>query len=275
MKSFLKGLGLAVFAAFSAFFFSCDVGETVDVMAPIVSITYPPASSIIREKFCLYGSWTDDKGVMLIQVTVRNTDTGKTVYSGNASVGSGNWNVTLNTPDENGKYPFPDGKYTVDVVAMDTSKRISSTSSRGFEIDNTPPVFVIKNPGSKDIETPSSYGSIFKMNGSIAEAHSVKTFKVTVYDPDSTDADGNPMQLAEWTMMNQKQMNFIIIMPEFTQNLTQAETRAITVLYFFLTMQEFTALLEMIHLIPTKEMLQQHCGLTIQSMVQMPVLTIF
>lgn len=204
MKSFLKGLGLAVFAAFSAFFFSCDVGlgETVDVMAPIVSITYPPASSIIREKFCLYGSWTDDKGVMLIQVTVRNTDTGKTVYSGNASVGSGNWNVTLNTPDENGKYPFPDGKYTVDVVAMDTSKRISSTSSRGFEIDNTPPVFVIKNPGSKDIETPSSYGSIFKMNGSIAEAHSVKTFKVTVYDPDSTDADGNPMQLAEWTESN-------------------------------------------------------------------------
>ena len=204
MKSFLKGLGLAVFAAFSAFFFSCDVGlgETVDVMAPIVSITYPPASSIIREKFCLYGSWTDDKGVMLIQVTVRNTDTGKTVYSGNASVGSGNWNVTLNTPDENGKYPFPDGKYTVDVVAMDTSKRISSTSSRGFEIDNTPPVFVIKNPGSKDIETPSSYGSIFKMNGSIAEAHSVKTLKVTVYDPDSTDADGNPIQLAEWTESN-------------------------------------------------------------------------
>lgn len=204
MKSFLKGLGLAVFAVFSAFFFSCDVGlgETVDVMAPIVSITYPPASSIIREKFCLYGSWTDDKGVMLIQVTVKNTDTGKTVYSGNASVGSGNWNVTLNTPDENGKYPFPDGKYTVDVVAMDTSKRISSTSSRGFEIDNTPPVFVIKNPGSKDIETPSSYGSIFKMNGSIAEAHSVKTFKVTVYDPDSTDADGNPVQLAEWTESN-------------------------------------------------------------------------
>ena len=204
MKSFLKGLGLAVFAAFSTFFFSCDVGlgETVDVMAPIVSITYPPASSIIREKFCLYGSWTDDKGVMLIQVTVRNTDTGKTVYSGNASVGSGNWNVTLNTPDENGKYPFPDGKYTVDVVAVDTSKRVSSTSSRGFEIDNTPPVFVIKNPGSKDIETPSSYGSIFKMNGSIAEAHSVKTFKVTVYDPDSTDADGNPMQLAEWTESN-------------------------------------------------------------------------
>lgn len=204
MKSFLKVLGLAVFAAFSAFFFSCDVGlgETVDVMAPIVSITYPPASSIIREKFCLYGSWTDDKGVMLIQVTVRNTDTGKTVYSGNASVGSGNWNVTLNTPDENGKYPFPDGKYTVDVVAMDTSKRISSTSSRGFEIDNTPPVFVIKNPGSKDIETPSSYGSIFKMNGSIAEDHVVKTLKVTVYDPDSTDADGNPMQLAEWTESN-------------------------------------------------------------------------
>ena len=204
MKSFLKGLGLTVFAAFSAFFFSCDVGfcETVDVMAPIVSITYPPASSIIREKFCLYGSWTDEKAVMLIQVTVKNTDTGKTVYSGNASVGCGNWNVSLNTPDENGKYPFPDGKYTVDVVAVDTSKRVSSTSSRGFEIDNTPPVFVIKNPGSKDIETPSSYGSIFKMNGSIAEAHSVKTFNVTVYDPVSTDADGNPMQLAEWTESN-------------------------------------------------------------------------
>ncbi len=204
MKSFLKGLGLAVFAVFSAFFFSCDVGlgETVDVMAPIVSITYPPASSIIREKFCLYGSWTDDKGVMLVQVSVKNTDTGKTVYSGNASVGAGTWNITLNNPDSEGKYPFPDGKYTIDVIAWDTSKRFSSTSSRAFEIDNTPPLFVIKNPGSNDLTAPSSYGSIFKMNGSIAEDHVVKTLKVTVYDPDSTDADGNPSKIAEWSESN-------------------------------------------------------------------------
>ena len=204
MKSFIKGLGLAVFAVFSAFFFSCDVGlgESVDVMAPIVSITYPPASSIIRENFTLYGSWTDDKGVMLVQVSVKNTDTGKTVYSGNASVGTGNWNITLNNPDSEGKYPFPDGKYTIDVIAWDTSKRFSSTSSRAFEIDNTPPLFVIKNPGSNDLTAPSSYGSIFKMNGSIAEDHVVKTLKVTVYDPDSIDADGNPSKIAEWSESN-------------------------------------------------------------------------
>lgn len=170
----------------STLFFSCDVGlgESVDVIAPTVSIAYPPASVVIRNGFLLKGTWADDKGILAVQVTVRNDDTGKTVDSRYAATGlfDLSWSVNLNSPDANGNFPYPDGKYTVDVVATDTSGKTSGTASRSFEIDNTAPVFVIKSPGTFSADNPSKYGSIFKVNGSIAEAHNVKEMLVTVYD---------------------------------------------------------------------------------------------
>ncbi len=177
---------LLILGLLSTLFFSCDVGlgESVDVIAPTVSIAYPPASVVIRNGFLLKGTWADDKGILAVQVTVRNDDTGKTVDSKYATTGlfDLSWSVNLNSPDENGNFPYPDGKYTVDVVATDTSGKTSGTASRSFEIDNTAPVFVIKSPGTFSVDNPSKYGSIFKVNGSIAEAHNVKEMLVTVYD---------------------------------------------------------------------------------------------
>ncbi len=177
---------LLILGLLSTLFFSCDVGlgESVDVIAPTVSIAYPPASVVIRNGFLLKGTWADDKGILAVKVTVRNDDTGKTVDSKYATTGlfDLSWSVNLNSPDENGNFPYPDGKYTVDVVATDTSGKTSGTASRSFEIDNTAPVFVIKSPGTFSADNPSKYGSIFKVNGSIAEAHNVKEMLVTVYD---------------------------------------------------------------------------------------------
>lgn len=199
-KSFKKVLwGFYALIVFSAFFSSCDVGlgESVDVIAPTVSINYPPASVVIREGFLLKGSWADDKGVYSVQVTVKNDDTGKTYGTYTAGLGlfDLSWSLSLNNKDENGNFPFPDGKYTVDVVATDTSGRTSGTASRSFEIDNTAPIFVIKNPGTFSISSPSKYGSVFKVNGSIAEAHSVKEMLLTIYD-----SNGN--KITSWSESN-------------------------------------------------------------------------
>ncbi|MCI6545804.1 MAG: Ig-like domain-containing protein, partial [Spirochaetia bacterium] len=130
-------------------FESCDVGlgESVDTIPPTISITYPPTSSVIRDAFVVSGTWVDDKGVSLVKLTLKNEETGETVASRFAGIGIGTWNTSFNvaSKDESGKliYPIPDGKYTISVTAMDLSGRISATSYRSIEIDNTAPVFVI------------------------------------------------------------------------------------------------------------------------------------
>lgn len=204
-KSLSKSVFLLCFFCAFLVFESCDVGlgESVDTIPPTISITYPPTSSVIRDAFVVSGTWVDDKGVSLVKVTVRNDETGATVASRFAGVGIGRWNTSFNvaSKDESGKliYPIPDGKYTISVSAMDLSGRFSATSYRSIEIDNTAPVFVISNPGvlvdnnSSSALKASPFGSIFRIVGSIAEAHSVKSMEVKVF---AKNGEGEP--IASW-----------------------------------------------------------------------------
>lgn len=204
-KSLSKGIFLLCFFCAFLVFASCDVGlgESVDTIPPTISITYPPTSSVIRDAFVVSGTWVDDKGVSLVKVTVRNDETGATVASRFAGIGIGRWNTSFNvaSKDESGKliYPIPDGKYTISVSAIDLSGRISATSYRSIEIDNTAPVFVISNPGvlvdnnSSSALKASPFGSIFRIVGSIAEAHSVKSMEVKVF---AKNGEGEP--IASW-----------------------------------------------------------------------------
>ena len=204
-KSLSKSIFLLCFFCAFLVFESCDVGlgESVDTIPPTISITYPPTSSVIRDAFVVSGTWVDDKGVSLVKVTVRNDETGATVASRFAGLGIGRWNTSFNvaSKDESGKliYPIPDGKYTISVTAMDLSGRISATSYRSIEIDNTAPVFVISKPGvlvdnnSSSALKASPFGSIFRIVGSIAEAHSVKSMEVKVF---AKNGEGGP--IASW-----------------------------------------------------------------------------
>ena len=177
---------------------SCKVGlgDSVDTEAPSVKIVYPApnTNAIIRDTFILYGDCDDDKQITAVKVTLVNTDTGETVLKDEpATVDSSSkrWRIDLNKYSPENRYAgwqFADGKYTATVRAYDGSHDSSSdeksSASSSFEIDNTPPVFVIKNPGvvKSGSSSPSAYGSIFTIEGTIAELHSVSSMDVTIYD---------------------------------------------------------------------------------------------
>ena len=182
----------SVFGFFAAFvsllsIAGCDVGlgEVVDTQAPALEITYPPIAATIRDSFVLYGTWSDDKGVSSVSVKVVNTATKETVDSLSATVNSDKtWQIELNEFDsDSGYYKYKDGTYQVGVTAYDGAGHSSGESSRTFDIDNTAPVFVISKPGvvkSQNLD-PSSYGSIFTIEGTIADDHAISLMDVKIY----------------------------------------------------------------------------------------------
>ena len=181
---------------------SCKVGlgDSVDTEAPSVKIVYPDpnTNAIIRDTFILYGDCDDDKQITAVKVTLVNTDTGETVLKDEPATvdsSSKHWRIDLNkystkySPENRyAGWQLADGKYTATARAYDGSHDSSSdeksSASSSFEIDNTPPVFVIKNPGvvKSGTSSPSAYGSIFTIEGTIAELHSVSSMDVTIYD---------------------------------------------------------------------------------------------
>lgn len=188
-------------------FSSCEVGlgESVDTENPSVEITYPPNGSVIRGSFTFAGVCADDKGVSKVSVTVRKNDDASFVKEYEAKIlDGGKWTCVLNEVQD-GKsptvlqekvFPFADGKYEIKAVAIDSSNRQSDGISRTYEIDNTPPVFIISSPVVTDTENATEYGSIFKISGKIADDHApLSSMKVSVFDQDGNTITGNEI----WT----------------------------------------------------------------------------
>ncbi len=201
MKRF--SLFTILFALLSGFmFFSCEVGlgEAIDTEAPKITINYPESKAIVRDSFVLAGTCSDDIAVTKVVVSILDEEN-KTVtgYDFKQPVVETTidekqfWSVTLNEQLQDGTYPLKDGKYTFRAVAYDGAGRKSGELERDLEIDNTAPVFIINSPGS--ISTESSFGSVFKIEGSIAENHTVKEMNLTIFDADGT-------KIAEWQQEN-------------------------------------------------------------------------
>lgn len=190
-------------------FSSCEVGlgESVDTENPSVEITYPPNGSVIRGSFTFAGVCADDKGVSKVSVTVRKNDDASFVKEYEAKIlDGGKWTCVLNEVQD-GKsptvlqekvFPFADGKYEIKAVAIDSSNRQSDGISRTYEIDNTPPVFIISSPAVTDTANATEYGSVFKISGKIADDHDIRKMNVTVYDKDGKIIEGNDT----WTYTN-------------------------------------------------------------------------
>lgn len=185
----LSSIGSAIFMLF----FACSVGlgESVDTEVPKIEITYPPASRAVRDWFLLAGTCSDDKGVDSITVSAENISTNKTIVIGTVSPAKdGSWSIRINEKDENGNFKLKDGTYTFSAVAKDSSKQKSAPNYRTLEIDNTPPVFVIKNPGTTNGSAPASFGSILKIVGAAADDHEIYELSLAVYD--SPAMEGEP-----------------------------------------------------------------------------------
>lgn len=188
-------------------FSSCEVGlgESVDTENPSVEITYPPNGSVIRGSFTFAGVCADDKGVSKVSVTVRKNDDANFVKEYEAKIlDGGKWTCILNEVQDDKSptvlqekvFPFADGKYEIKAVAIDSSNRQSDGISRTYEIDNTPPVFIISSPVVTDTENATEYGSIFKISGKIADDHApLSSMKVSVFDQDGSTITGNEI----WT----------------------------------------------------------------------------
>ncbi len=212
-KSVFESLKKVVFAAFAVIplvsFYSCGedagLGATVDAEAPVLSIAYPPSSSVIREDFVLSGTCSDDKSISSVSVKVVNVETKETLETTNAVVTGNKWSVSLNKKksdeaDEWGliRYSYPDGKYEISVVAYDGAGHSSGTNSRTVEIDNTPPVFFITSPQIDDESDMTNYGTRLKITGTIADAHKVARMAVIVRDKDGNvvaDSENNPITI--------------------------------------------------------------------------------
>ena len=195
---------VVLFCLISVFLFpSCEVGlgESVDTVAPSVEITYPPNGSVIRGAFTFAGLCADDKGVAKVSVTVRKNDDANFVKEYEAKIlDGGKWTCVLNEAQDGEVssvlqekvFPLKDGKYEIKVVATDNSNRQSDGISRTYEIDNTPPVFIISSPVVTDTQNATEYGSIFKISGKIADDHApLSSMKVSVFDQDGKEISGN------------------------------------------------------------------------------------
>ncbi|MDE6705513.1 MAG: Ig-like domain repeat protein [Treponemataceae bacterium] len=179
------------------------LGGQVDVSAPTIDILYPPASAIVRDSFVFAGICDDDVGVSAIAVTITNVDTKQTYPSDSVAINAKEkkWNVTINKYDETaGGWQLPDGKYEISVVARDSAGRTSGSTQRTFEIDNTPPLVILRSPATTDLKNPTAYGTTFKVTGTIADMHTIGKMALTIADEEGTicaSTDSEPFTIED------------------------------------------------------------------------------
>ena len=67
--------GLFLLFSFTLALASCKVGlgEAIDTVPPTVTITYPPAGSVVRDTFVLAGDCDDDTSVRAIDIYYERT----------------------------------------------------------------------------------------------------------------------------------------------------------------------------------------------------------
>ncbi len=186
MNKLFKGLlYLFVIIVFS----SCEIGlgSAVDTKAPSVSITAPETDSVIRDSFAIQGNWSDDGKISSLKVILSRPDGFRDAVSYDAvltesNIGEGTWTCVIDPVAED----ILDGSYEVSVIITDEGGHATKVN-RGFKIDNTAPVIVLKRPGTKVGETPDAYGQTFSMDGSAGEENQIDHIDVKVYDNAACD----------------------------------------------------------------------------------------
>lgn len=162
---------LAIFVVFvlilSGSLITCEVGlgRSVDTKPPTISIAYPPAVSIIRGSFIVSGKAEDETSLKRVDVSLKartGVAAGSTVFTGTTVI-----DATTNTWKIEIPQPVSDGDYDVTATAVDGADRTSSVT-RSYKIDNTPPVLVLQRPSTKsesDVSLLDPFGQEIKFSG--------------------------------------------------------------------------------------------------------------
>ena len=203
-KNHVLSFILIVFTAIVGF--TCKqhvgLGGQIDILPPKGEITYPDAGETpIRGSFVLKGSASDDDGIQSISVVFENIETkekSQTYQAEGFSKGSvsASWTVDI-TNEATGTvpghelvkvYPIPDGEYTAILSVTDKGGK-TSTFTKNYKIDNTPPVFIVSRP-STVVENNGSgvqadpYGAIFTVVGQAEDKNKIEELTLKVKDSD-------------------------------------------------------------------------------------------
>ena len=178
---------IMLFAVPFILFMGCEIGlgESVDTEPPKVLVSAPSADYIIRDKFTMSGTWSDDGALSGIGVVLKNSST-HDVYPAEGSFGAtvnedGTWTCEINPLAAE---RIPDGSYEATVTATDTYNHIT-TATRSFSIDNTPPLLSLTRPSTKNGSgSVDSYGQDFSITGSAADSSDVDSIEVRIYSAD-------------------------------------------------------------------------------------------
>ena len=195
-KNFFKSILAVCLVAFTsvAAFISCEVGlgEAVDVAAPVVKIATPPTAAVIRDTFAIAGTWSDDGSIKSLEVTLKNTGTkkeyavsGSFEQEANTKEFKGSWQAIVNPLDSSA--PIPDGSYEATIKFSDNGSH-TTTITKSFVIDNTPPIIVLTRPSTAaDSLSSDTYGQTFTLEGQAADTNNVSLIEVEIYsDKDCT-----------------------------------------------------------------------------------------
>lgn len=199
LMKFLKISSLFSLIVFVTIFISCEIGlgTAVDTEPPSISIISPEPASIIRDKFRIGGTWSDDGRIKEITAELKRTDKLGTAQEFTCTVeyaegkGENTWYCIIDPLDEldRTKKTIVDGSYIATVKITDNAGR-STVQTREFKIDNTPPIIVLQRPSSTNITEESevdSYGKTFTLTGQSAEDNNIDSLKVHIFsDPECT-----------------------------------------------------------------------------------------
>lgn len=147
---------------FSLLLASCNIGlgEAIDTESPKIDITSPNEGAIIRDKFAIKGSYSDDGQIKSIVLNLNNLVTGDS-KTYDATFTSDSYSFTVDPLNEGIK----DGNYLANVTITDTYGHVTHVSSP-YTIDNTAPVIILSRPESKKgSEAFEMFGQEFKLEG--------------------------------------------------------------------------------------------------------------
>ncbi len=220
---------LAVVAICSGMFFpGCEIGlgPAVDTEAPRLSIDSPKVNEAKANTFELNGKCWDDTKVSHVDiVSISSNDEKSVVYSnlGSVTVNGEEWNIPLRYEgdgvyDINGKkIELKDGTWIVEMVAYDEN-RDGIPVARSFDIDNTPPVFLLSTPSAVEAcESGSPYGRSVKISGTIADSHSIEKMSVTAFRD-----DGSKINLAATDFYGFDKSNTDVVIAKYSASSPEA-----------------------------------------------------